>query len=297
MPGAITWSGGMTGNFRALPEVTANQPNGNITDQAIRVFLSSDGRTEQQVLQNFPYDAERAQRQNGAAMAPDPKRYRDVRQLVRAVGLAYDEDMGNTKVVRVTPLGEAFMRWDRDGLNQENVRVIARYAARAMSAAQLRNPTKEGRQYAHEVNVFPFTFIWRAMLALEGRITREELNRGLYNTKDEDELQAVIERIRLARVTGDVDSIGPRAIERGQDGNLTARRVRGWMAWASFGWTLIDDEAHPDQGFTITKPWAREVLEQVAAARRKHRHFKSVPEYLEHLSAYAGLPADLRLRS
>ncbi len=140
------------------------------------------------------------------------------------------------------------------------------------------------------MEVFPFAFIWRAMLALGGYITREELNRGIYRTKNDADLVAAIERIRSARITGNVETIGEPAFERGEDGSLTARRVRGWVSWASFGWTLISDETNSVEGFRITAPWAKEVLTDAAAVHRRHRDFPSIKDYVEHLSHCAGIP-------
>ena len=297
MPLLTTWAGGMTGNFPDLLRAVIPAPDRNVTEGGVRVFLSSGGHTEDQVLAALPRDEGRARRAGGREELgpPDPKRYRDVRQLVRTAGLAYDEELAGVTTVKVTRLGQELMNWAADGLNASNVRVIARHAARALSAAQLRNPTPDGRKYTPEMVVFPFAFIWRAMLALDGRITREELNRGIYRARNEEDLVAAIERIRASRAGGAIEDIGEPAFERGADGALTNRRVRGWMSWASFGWTLIADERNANQGFCIAAPWAEEILRDAAAVRRRHRDFPTEGEYVEHLSRCAGVPPDLRI--
>lgn len=287
-----TWAGGMTGNFPDLLRAITAGSDRTVTEGGFRVFLTSDGQSDDTVLAALPRDIDRARRRAGGTgplAAPDPKRYRDIRQLVRTAGLAYDEEMDGTTRVHVTALGKELMRWADDGINESNVRVISRHAARALSAVQLRNPTPDGKKYAAEMEVFPFTFIWRAMLSLGGRINREELNRGIYRTQNEADLIAAVERIRHARIEGDVDVIGEPAFERGEDGSLTARRVRGWMSWASFGWTLISDEKNAEEGFQITSPWAEEILRDAAAVRRSHRDFGSAGDYVEHLSRCAGI--------
>lgn len=298
MPLLTTWAGGMTGNFPDLLRAVTEGPDRTVTEGGVRVMLRSDGASDRVVLAELPRDMERARRRAGEAGdpgAPDPKRYRDLRQLVRTAGLAYDEESAGETTVHVTALGQELMRWADDGLDASNVRVIARHAARALSAAQLRNPTPDGRKYAPEMVVFPFAFIWRAMLALDGRITREELNRGIYRTRNEDDLAAAIVRIRAARADGNVDAIGEPAFERGEDGALTARRVRGWMSWASFGWTLVSDERNAAEGFQVAAPWAEEVLRDAAAVRRRHREFADAREYVEHLSRCAGVPPALTM--
>ena len=292
MPLLTTWAGGMTGNFPDLLRAITNGPDRTVTEGGIRVLLSSDGATDSDILTALPRDVERALRRagtTGAPGAPDQKRYRDLRQLVRTAGLAYDLEIDGVTKVRVTALGKELMRWADDGLDSKNVRVIARHAARTLSAVQLRNPTPDGKKYAHDMEVFPFAFIWRAMLALGGRISREELNRGIYRTKNEADLIAAITRIRFARIDGDVQLIGEPAFERGENGSLTARRVRGWMSWASFGWTLIADEQNSDVGFQIAAPWAEEILRDAAAVHRRHREFSGVDDYVEHLSHCAGI--------
>lgn len=283
----------MTGNFPDLLRAVTDGPGRTVTEGGFRVFLQNDGATDRDVLASLPRDIERARRRagdGGEPGAPDPKRYRDLRQLVRTAGLAYDEEAGGSTTVSVTALGKELMRWADDGIDASNVRVIARHAARTLSAVQLRNPTPDGRKYAPEMEVFPFAFIWRAMLALGGHINREELNRGIYSTKNEADLFAAIERIKSARAAGNIELIGEPAFERGEDGSLTARRVRGWMSWASFGWTLISDETNSDMGFRIAAPWAEEVLRDAAAVHRRHREFASVRDYVEHLSHCAGIP-------
>ncbi len=292
MPLLTTWAGGMTGNFPDLLRALTLGPDRTVTEGGFRVLLSSDGATDSDVLAALPRDIERAQRRagpGGTPGAPDPKRYRDLRQLVRTAGLAYDEEVAGVTEVRVTALGKELMRWADDGIDASNVRVIARHAARTLSAVQLRNPTPDGRKYSSEIEVFPFAFIWRAMIALGGRISREELNRGIYRTKNEADLISAIERIRFARIEGNIDVIGEPAFERGEDGSLTARRVRGWMSWASFGWTLIADEQNSEVGFQIASSWAEEILRDAAAVVRRHREFSSVGDYVEHLSHCAGI--------
>src|SRR5205823_8189332 len=124
----------------------------------------------------------------------DPKRYRDGRQVYQTAGLVYEED----ELLRVTSLGRATLRW-LDIIHEKNVVILARHAAYALAACQLRNPTGAGQAYVAKVTVHPFRYIWEAMLKLGGRISTDELNRGLFKVRDHDELDATIELISRAR--------------------------------------------------------------------------------------------------
>ena len=98
----------------------------------------------------------------------------------RPLGLLFEADDGR---VRLTDLGEATRRW-LPILTPKNAILLARHAAYALSACQLVNPTGAGGRYDADLRVFPFQFIWRAMLALGGRISSDELNRAMFKVRD-----------------------------------------------------------------------------------------------------------------
>jgi len=219
---------------------------------------------------------------------PDPKRYRDGRQLLRTVGLLYDEPEAGTHRLHVTALGKAVARW-RPVINERNAPVLGRHAAQALAACQLRNPTREGREYGGSVNVFPFSFIWRAMLDLDDTISSDELNRALLKVTNEDELLDAIAKIRQSREQSDLSLLGSELITEQAKND----RILIWIAWASFGWTLIQDKRAQGGVYAIA-PNARRVVQEAAAIRHKHREFGSEREYVEYVSLCAGLPEDLR---
>jgi hypothetical protein len=207
------------------------------------------------------------------------------------VGLVYDEDVRGNTVVRVTEFGKALARW-RPELTSGNVRIIAKHGSLGLSACQLRNPTRDGRSYGQDVEVFPFQFIWKAMLSLDGRITSDELNRAIFKTKNEADLSQAISAIRRARAANDLHIMGPE-VSTGQGNN---DRILIWAGWASFGWSLFSDKRHsPDgQSYTISSPWAWRTLQAAANIRHRHRDFASDRQYVEHISRAAGIPPDLR---
>lgn len=80
----LTWSGSLHQTFRLLPR---DNQSANL-----RPFLQADGLTPEELLERLPYDRARAKDQTKTA--PDPKRYRDGRQVYQTVGLLYEDGGG-----------------------------------------------------------------------------------------------------------------------------------------------------------------------------------------------------------
>lgn len=271
-----TWSGALHQTFRLLP---VEQQSRNL-----RPFLEAQGLSPDELLARLPYDRERAG--DPSRTGPDPKRYRDGKQVYQTAGLLY-EDGGQLKI---TELGIATARW-LDIITPKNRVLLARHAAYALAACQLRNPTGAGERYGDEVEVFPFAFIWRAMLALDGRISSDELNRGLFKVLNADDLARTIDSIRAARVAGDLNLLGDETVT-GQGKN---DRIIPWMSLASFGWTLFPDKrGSADSEFYELDGHTLALVKEAARVRHRHRTFDSVPQYVEHLARCAALPKDLR---
>ena len=272
----MVWSCSFHSSFTAVP-------SGKPMDTAVDVFLQSDGRSAGDVLAALPYD----QARGVVGGKPDEKRYRDTRQLLRTIGLVFDEGVNGENVLRVTDFGKALSRW-RPELTARNVRIIARHASLALAACQLRNPTKEGSRYAADVEVFPFQFIWRAMLSLDGRITMDELNRAIFKTRGEKDLADAITAIRTARASGNATAMGAEV----ESGSKKNDRIGVWMGWASFGWSLINGLKQSPDGvsYMISSPWALRTIQTAASIHRRHREFSTAREYVEYLSRCAGVP-------
>lgn len=269
----ITWSGSLHQTFRLLPR---DRQSGNLLP-----FLEAEGLVPAELLEKLPYDRSRAKDQTKEA--PDPKRYRDGKQVYQTVGLLY-EDNG---VVHVTDLGRATRRW-LEIVSPKNRVILARHAAYALAACQLRNPTGAGKKYAETVDVFPFAFIWRAMLALDGRINSDELNRGLFKVCNAEQLQGCIASIRRAREHKDLSILGGETIadEKKND------RIIPWIALSSFGWTLFPDKGQ-DNYYQLDNA-TLSVVREASRIRHTHKEFSSVRHYIEHVSRCAALPKDLR---
>ena len=273
----ITWSHQLHQTFRFLGEPSDH----------LRVFLGSSGQAQADVLGKLTFASRRSGRPE--ATVPDPKRYRDPRFLYETIGLLYEADDG---LLVVTDLGRAVERW-LDVVTTKNLLVLGRYIVGALAVCQLHNPTRVGQSYANNVRVFPFAFMWRAMLLLNNRINSDELNRAILKVGNEDDLDTAIKQIAVYRRTGDLDQMGEETVT----GDSKNDRIIPWMACASFGWTFIDEKVRSgaDKGYYVIRPEARDLLKRASAIKHTHRMFSSTKEYVEHISRHALLPPDLRL--
>lgn len=275
MPGGeLTWSGSLHQTFRLLPQPSPH----------LRPFLEADGLTPEELLDRLPYARSRSG--DASRSGPDARRYRDGRQVYQTAGLLYEQD-GR---VRITALGHAVRRW-LDIITPKNRVILARHAAYTLAACQLRNPTGAGNRYDQSVEVFPFSFIWRAMLRLDGRISSDELNRGIFRVRNSQDLDECVGLIQEARGVGDVSILGEEVIT----GHGKNDRIIPWMALASFGWTLFPDKREADEGGFYELPNdTRGVVTEAAQVRHRHRDFASTPEYIEYIARSAALPKDIR---
>jgi hypothetical protein len=154
----------------------------------------------------------------------------------------------------------------------------------------LRNPTRAGAAYDADVEVFPFSFVWRAMVALDDKISTDELNRAIFRVANEADLGAAIARITEARRASDPTIMGPPTIATAGAND----RVIPWMALASFGWTLINDKRTTGSDYYEIRPRTRRLLRDAAQIRHRHREFPDVRTYVDYVSSAAALPPDLR---
>lgn len=273
MAGATTWSVGLHQTVRILTEPS----------QWLTAILSADGKSEDQVLAALPYAASRSR---GGTGAPDPRRYRDARQVVQTLGLAYE---GSDSLVHVTALGRATLRWLPE-LRASNAPALGRHAAYALSACRLRNPMGAGSRYDASVTARPFAYLWRAMLALDDVINSDELNQGLFYAVDEDSLVDCIARIRHER-----ENPGSGALFAEVDsGSRKNDRIVPIVAAGSFGYTFLQDKREVGGGYYRVRPETRRVVESAARADYPLLDFDDVPAYVEHISNMAALPEDVR---
>jgi hypothetical protein len=275
VPTERVWGGSLHQTFRLFP----------VPSEQLEIFLSSDGATQDEVLARLPYEAQRAQ--SGGTGAPDPRRYRDGRHVYQYAGLLFEDDSGR---LRVTELGKATHRW-MGKLRPGNLPVLGRHAAYALAVCQLRNPSRAGSVYASDVEVFPFAFIWRAMLALDGRINSNELNRELFRVTDWASLDQAVERIRENRGQSQQSNL---LHDETVSGNRKNDRIIPWICLASFGWLLIADKRELGGDWYRIRPQAHSLLQEATQIKHQHREFSNIESYVRHISGAACLPQDVR---
>lgn len=284
----LKWSGSLHKSFRLLS--TAQFDNHDLL-----AFLGAkDGSHWTDIHGRLPYDSSRSAQyeQEGEAKgetgsvstAPDPKRYRDLKQVLETSGILWQDNDGR---VWFTDFGDTVKRFIPHA-NEKNVSLLAQHAAFALSVCQLRNPTGSGQKYHEDMSVFPFRFIWEAMLALDYKISSEELNRGVFNTRNHEMLVEVVTAIRRSRRTGNAEDIGDEAIT----GRSKNDRIIPIISLAAFGWTLLLQK--DNHGFYTVRPECIRLLEAAVSLPSRHRDFDSVQAYVETISNAACLPKDCR---
>jgi hypothetical protein len=267
------WSAALHQSFRLLPP----------SDHLKAFFAAEDGSHWKDIYDALPFDAERS---SSGAGAPDARRFRDPKQVYETAGLLYLED----DFVWFTDLGRTLKRF-LPHLNRQNMVLLARHAALALAACQLRNPTDAGLKYAETMRVFPFRFIWQAMLELDLRISSDELNRAIFRVTDAPSLTEAIERIRQARRGGSLDDLGEETISDKRKDD----RIIPWVSLASFGWTLLMDKKEGGlAGYYKVRDDCVRLLEAAIQTPAEHRVFESTGAYVQHVSRAACLPKDLR---
>ena len=106
------------------------------------------------------------------------------------------------------------------------------------------------------------------MLALDNRISSDELNRSLFKVMNEEELHSSIEAIRTARGPSGIKSLGPETIT----GKNKNDRIIPWVSLASFGWTLFPDKRRAEAGAYYELDAATlPVIKEAAQVRHRHR--------------------------
>ncbi len=270
-PLLTTWSGSLHLSYRLLP----------VSAHLVAFLDSPHGSPWEAVFERMPFDRARSEHEEA-----DPRRYRDAKQLYETCGLLFQAD----GCVWFTEFGLAVKRF-RPMLNEANRILLARHAALALSACQLRNPTEAGQKYDPSMQVFPNKYIWRAMLELGGRVSSDELNRAVFRVRNEAELEEAIGRIRHFRANGNAGDLGAETIS----GSRKNDRIIPVVSVAGFGWSLImDKEESLTPGYYHVRPGYERLLEAAIAIPWPHEEFGSVEGYMKRISEAAFLPRDLR---
>jgi hypothetical protein len=271
-----TWNPSLHTSWRLFPVSNGSRGTANLP-----IFLESQGRTSAEVLALLPREEARSQT---GGLSADPKRFRDPRLIYELSGLLWEDR--TTHVVHLTDLGNTCRRWI-GGLTLGNYTLLARHAVLALSAMELRNPTEEGENYQHTMEVFPALFVWEAMLELGCRISSEEMNRAVMNVKTHDDLRDAIRRVREARNSGNKADLGKAVVP---DGPAQNDRIIPWMSLVSFGWLLMKDKRESESGDYELRPECIRMVEYACGLPRRLMNTTSIDRYVQRISDAACLP-------
>lgn len=280
-----TWGTLVSEPFELLPKPSP----------ALRYLLSADGATCGAVVSHMlrdlywspmeysPRDEEMLSddlAEQTIASVPDTLR------LCELIGLCYQDE---AQQIHVTKFGTTLYRW-LNQLNEGNSRLLCSYAVQALASCQLDSPVRRLSDTTR-ANILPFICIWRALQALDGWLSTEELNRALFHVMTLEELEPALLRIAHARTTQDMTHLGTPAIPLDQ----ATSHVHSWMSLASFGWTLCSPEyIGTDSWRYHVRPAMAGLLKRTVRRLPRTYPFSTVQAYVTYIANMAGVPEDLR---
>lgn len=283
-----------------VPELTPRGAPRDVGAQVLYALLRADGSPWAP-----PYERVRALMQvRRKAIEPEREDQADSRlrtyfTLFRGLGFVYEE--GGT--LRVTPAGHRLaeimtdMYATLDDASADVSRAmrwkVARLSVSVLSKYQLRSPATE-TTYPDNADIFPLWAIWRAMRELGSKIHWEEVGRILTKCLRMDDLDAAIDRIRLARESQDYNPDDPESAEaflgsRCPDlGDDQQDRIIIWLSRAGFKDVLIEHRNRAD-GFRYLQAEFIPLIDEALASPPVYRHFATVEDYYSFLGE---APAD-----
>lgn len=160
---------------------------------------------------------------------------------------------------------------------------------------------EDGDTYPGDCDIHPYWAIWKACDELEGKLHWDELNRELMHVFRHADLNAVIDKIRVARAVAGYDPVAggtaasplsPRCYDndappegRSGDGQVRDQRTTPWFKRASLGELLLSSPGAHGNGYWSIRPEFRELIHDwVSKGPPPFRLFASKDEWYRHLS-------------
>ena len=215
---------------------TTEFPKVNITiDTSFRehlaAFLKLDG------IGWNDYDAQREISDQTVANS----RMRTNRKMYERMGVIYRDD----DKIRLSHLGLQMKNLESD-LAEAKERILSHIRLTAidiLSRYQLRNPV-DGPELPASCDVLPCVCIWKAMRALDNKISYEEMNRVILHIMEMNQLDEAIQIIQNARSRYDTYSVLDEATLNSVLGNPVhtdqpTARIAPWFSFAGWGGLVI----------------------------------------------------------
>lgn len=230
-------------------------------------------------------------------------RARRSHKILERMGVLYQDEEGNT---RLTDLGRSLREVPetvnlQERVAQEAIPILAKY--------QLRNPVDDPNgDYPAGTDLHPYWAIWKAAAELDWRLHWDELNRELFWVLEHEDLDAAIERIRVARGQSGYDptltgALRPRAYNQQDapqgktpDGQVRDQKTTPWFRKAGFGGLLLLEPGRSGHGFWSVPEHLRPLLRDATRTPPPCRHFDNAQDWYRYFGsrdALVGVPNDV----
>jgi hypothetical protein len=181
-----------------------------------------------------------------ATGAKTPQRWRSYRKMYERLGLIYKSD-NNLKHSKLAG-SLAQLLPDLENKLDNALKEIALRACGILIRYRFKNPVENSPDFSalpDDCDMRPYLAIWTCMLALDGKLHYEELNRVLMHKIYLSQLDDTIDRINHARLNINYASCSSSDLETflGEAANpdpQTAARMAAWFSLAGWGGLLID---------------------------------------------------------
>lgn len=198
-------------------------------------------------------------------------RLRTYRKMYERLGVVRKEG----EKLRVTGFGKELANL-ANTLSKERDEILQALAIRASKILvryTLRNPVEHGAEFnllPEDCDIRPFVAIWKSMLALEGRLHFQEMNRVLLHVLYMRDLEAAISKIQRARkeLTANYNDKDEQRLREllGPEANpdQPSARMAAWFSMAGWGGLIIERNSDAS-GFRNLSTIGQKILPAILA--------------------------------
>jgi 5-methylcytosine-specific restriction enzyme B len=271
-----------------------DSPAGEAINLEFQLFISDESNTTLNTLLQLDgvnaYDEDVVAERTGVKISR-PRRWG---KFFERMGIMYREG----QISRLTSFGKALSNISQHQ-QSEFRKTLAEWVIKVLRRYQLKNPADEtGGRYPDDCDVFPYWAIWKAADILDGRLHWDELNRELMRVLRMDELDARIDRIRIARAAPGYDPAAGGSAEypldarcyeeldppagKTADGQVRDHYATPWLKKAGFGGLLLKMPGPGGGGYWTIPGDLRSQVKAALEDEPKFHAFKNKEEWFSH---------------
>lgn len=234
-------------------------------------------------------DYEGQREQSGQTVANS--RMRTNRKMYERMGVIY-KDSGTLRLSRLGLQMKA-LEHDLDAAKEQVFSPLRATAVDILARYQLRNPVDDAEhQLPASCDVLPCVCIWKAMRALDNKISYEEMNRVLLHVMEMNQLDEAIQIIRNARAKYSSfpvldDAVLTALLGEPVHTNQASARIAPWFSFAGWGGLVIAQNPDTDGFRTLVE----ETLPQIDAILAKPYPYFATSDADEWQRYYIGSAA------